>query len=243
MYIKQKNLQKKNLQKKNKKTPFTVCRSFHRIIALFCLFVSTADAGDNVLDDTRLIGIFLLPSTAIVQQVTIETGKLLSPGEKQPFHPYKCPPLIMLYATYYPATALPEIKKIVRNIAGHQYVFPVETSETFSTDNQSIRLNIKNTQTLELLSDRIASAIASLHGGNANLYTGTSAEKSFVFTPHITLLQQADTDVIARYNTYRTKSVYGHGLKLSVACLDASGQPGKSITQYPLLPTVTHKKR
>ena len=229
------------MKKKNKKALSTVCSSFYRIISLFCLSGFTTGTGDIVLDDTRLIGIFLLPSNAIVQQVKIESDKLTSPDKKS-FHPYKRPPLIMLYATYYPEAALPEIKKIIQDIAGHQYVFPVETSENFSTDNQSVRLNIKNTKTLQLLSDRIAREITSLHRGNPHLRARMASWNSFLFSPSITLLQQADTDVISRYNTYRTKSVFGHGIKLGVACLDTSGQPVKSITKYPLLPAVTHKR-
>lgn len=200
------------------------------------------------------LDIFLQPSNAIVQHIKSESRQLKNLGETT-FYEQGYPPHITLYLTNYPVSALPEIKRIVKDIANHQYAFPLESIGTSITKSHWVFVNIKDSNPLQSLSDRIAQRLSPLHSKSMPEPTWVELypeKEAFVkkygspnvfsqFQPHITLLANGNKQAVAKYykryneNTKTMKDTYGHGIAIGIGYTNKYGQMTKVVAKYPLL--------
>ena len=222
--------------------------------AVICMTMAASSCAMADTPETPSIDVFLQPSNGIVQHVKMQSRQLNKMGEST-FYEKGFPPHVTLYLTSYLASALPEVKRVVKDIAKHQYSFPLEITGASVTKSQWVFLDVKDSKTLQTLSDRVAQRLASLH--DKSMPTPSWVKKypekeAFVkkygspnvfsqFQPHITLLANGNEAAVTKYRAYydalpqKEQSAYGHGIAICIGYADKYGEITKVVARYPLL--------
>ena len=221
------------------------------VAALFSLHAFAAPAREH---DTVTLEIALQPSNAIVQQVRQASRVLAGKDLKTPYS-RGLPAGITLLLTSFPASAMPEIRRVIKDIAAHQHVLPLRTAGTTLTDNHWLFLTLEDNATLQALRERIITRLKPLHAGIKTPGVPASAAERDTFAiqtgdrhtrrfePHIVLLSARDQKgTPEKSNATDLPAVQGHGLALLIGRVNEQGLVTRVVARYSLLPGVMIRK-
>ncbi len=233
-----------------------------RPMVIVVVFFSFDCSAKNTPNDVSL-GVFLLPSYGIVQQVKNQSYALKKLGGK-PLYQQRFVPPITIFPINAPLGTIPEIKRIIKKIAQHQYLFRLDVSAISFTQGNMAVMTFKDSDNLQALKRKIISHLFPSHVNNAQDPDGLKlySERKVLINkyknpdmlsqpcfPCITLLTETTNAVrkeyIKSYLKQKSKidKTYGHAMSLGIGYINENGQITKTIAVYPLLSKTTLKRK